>query len=35
MDKQNDKYIYIEINDNDTEWQHNLSLLKNPSFITK
>ena len=35
MDKQNDKYIYIEINDNDTEWQHTLSLLKNPSFITK
>ena len=34
MDKQNDKPIYIQVSDNDTEWQHNLSLLKDPSFIT-
>ena len=35
MDKQKDKYIYIEINDNDTEWEHNLSLLSNSDFIKK
>ena len=35
MDKQKDKYIYIEINDNYTEWEHNLSLLSSSDFIKK
>ncbi len=35
MDKKNDKPIYIQINDNDTEWEHNLSLLSSSDFIKK
>lgn len=36
MDKQNnDKPIYIQVNDNDAEWKHYLSLTKDPNFITK
>lgn len=36
MDKQNnDKPINTQINDSNTEWKHNISLLKDPSFITK
>lgn len=35
MDKQKDKPIYIHVDDNNTEWQHNLSLLSNSDFIKK
>ena len=35
MDKKNDKPIYIQVSDNDTEWQHYLSLLKDSDYITK
>ena len=35
MDKQKDKYIYIEINDNNTRWKNYLSLLKDSGYITK
>ena len=35
MDKQKDKPIYIQVNDSDTEWKHNLSLLKNSDYVTK